>query len=246
MTHPCPAGQGYAAGVRDRRCLPLRGKSASELARLILGVSRGRVERGALCPSGTVGRRAGRTESAQRFMQTSFLNRRRRQAPARGLVAVCTHSSPKRNESQPVCPLLVGQTGVYSEPTALEAGTAGTAGSARTRSRVQTLENPFLGNGNSFPQNAAGGRPLLVGRPPSTPAIAPTGTNRSAQAPYSWGLGASTSSRRLLAVGPADRPPAEADLALVEDGRLAGSDGALGRVERYARSVSVNDRARGL
>ena len=145
MTHPCPAGQGYAGDVRDRRCLPLRGKSASELARLILDVSRGRVERGALCPSGTVGRRAGRTESAQRFMQTSFLNRRRRQAPARGLVAVCTHSSPKRNESQPVCPLLVGQTGVYSEPTALEAGTAGTAGSARTRSRVQTLENPFLG-----------------------------------------------------------------------------------------------------
>ena len=130
MTHPCPAGQGYAASVRDRRCLPLRGKSASELARLILGVSRGRVERGALCPSGTVGRRAGRTESAQRFMQTAFLNRRRRQAPARGLVAVCTHSSPKRNESQSVCPLLVGQTGVYSEPTALEAGTAGTGGGA--------------------------------------------------------------------------------------------------------------------
>ena len=149
MTHPCPAGQGYAAGVRDRRCLPLRGKSASELARLILGVSRGRVERGALCPSGTVGRRAGRTESAQRFMQTAFLNRRRRQAPARGLVAVCTHSSPKRNESQSVCPLLVGQTGVNPEPTALEAGTAGTAGSARTRSRDQSLENPFLGNRHS-------------------------------------------------------------------------------------------------
>ena len=42
------------------------------------------------------------------------------------------------------------------------------------------------------------------------------------------------------------RPPAEAELALVEDGRLAGGDGALGRVERDARSVSVNDRARGL
>ena len=27
---PCPAGQGCAAGVRIRRCLPLRGKSASE------------------------------------------------------------------------------------------------------------------------------------------------------------------------------------------------------------------------
>ena len=42
MMHPCPAGQGYAAGVRIRRCLPLRGKSASELARLILGGSRGK------------------------------------------------------------------------------------------------------------------------------------------------------------------------------------------------------------
>ena len=152
MTHPCPAGQGYAGDVRDRRCLPLRGKSASELARLILVCRGGEQGVGALCPSGTVGRRAGRTESAQRFMQTSFLNRRRRQAPARGLVAVCTHSSPKRNESQPVCPLLVGQTGVYSEPTALEAGTAGPAGSARTRSRDQSLENPFWGTAAVSPQ----------------------------------------------------------------------------------------------
>ena len=40
MTLPCPAGARGAAGVRIRRCLPLRGKSASELARLILGVSR--------------------------------------------------------------------------------------------------------------------------------------------------------------------------------------------------------------
>ena len=79
-------------------------------------------------------------------MQTAFPKRRRRQAPARGLAAVCVHSRPKRNEAQPVCPLLVGQTGVYFEPTALAAGTAGPAGSARTRSRDSSLENPFLGN----------------------------------------------------------------------------------------------------
>ena len=91
-----------------------------------------------------------------------------------------------------------------------------------------------------------GERPTSRGRPPSTRANATSETKRRAQAPCSWGLGASTSSRRLLAVGPADRPPAEAELALVEYGRLAGSDGALGRVERYARSVSMNDRARGL
>ena len=32
---------------------------------------------------------------------------------------------PKRNESQPVCPLLVGQTGVYTAPKALAADTVG-------------------------------------------------------------------------------------------------------------------------
>ena len=40
-TLPCPAGTRGAASVRGRRCLPLRGKSAAELARLIL-VCRGR------------------------------------------------------------------------------------------------------------------------------------------------------------------------------------------------------------
>ena len=46
-----PRGQGGAAGVRRRRCLPLRGKSASELARRIL-VCRGRKQKiGAFCPS---------------------------------------------------------------------------------------------------------------------------------------------------------------------------------------------------
>ena len=53
------------------------------------------------------------------------------------------------------------------------------------------------------PQNAAGGRPLLVGLPPSTSTTAPSGTKQSAQAPCSWGLGASTRSRRLLAAGTA-------------------------------------------
>ena len=48
-----------------------------------------------------------------------------RQAPARGPVAVSPLLCPKRNAPQPVCPLLVGQTGVAPEPTALAAGTAG-------------------------------------------------------------------------------------------------------------------------
>ena len=70
-----------------------------------------------------------------------------------------------------------------------------TAGSARTRSRDQSLENPFLGTVRS-PKNAAGGRPLLVGLPPSAPTTAPTEPKRRAPAPCSWGGCASTRSRR--------------------------------------------------
>ena len=54
------------------------------------------------------------------------------------------------------------------------------------------------------PKNAAGGRHLLVGLPTSARFTAPIGTKQSAQAPYSWGLGASTSSRRRW---PAALPP---------------------------------------
>ena len=96
------------------------------------------------------------------------------------------------------------------------------------------------------PKTPQAASPCSWGLPPSTRANATSETKRRAQAPCSWGLGASTSSRRLLAVGPADRPPAEADLALVEDRRLTGGDGALGRVEDDARFVSVDDRARSL
>ena len=122
--------------------------------------------------------------------------RRRRQAPARGLVVVCAHDRPKRNERQRIRPLLVGRMRVYSEPTALAAGTAG------TRSRVQSLEDPFLGSGGHLPRRprlltAADGKPLLVGLPSSVRTTAPSGTNRSLSAPCSWGGQASTRRRRL-------------------------------------------------
>ena len=76
-----------------------------------------------------------------------------------------------------------------------------TAGSARTRPRDQSLGNPFLGTGLVFPrlsvpQNAAGGRPLLVGLPPSTRTAVPCGTKRSTHAPCSWGMGACSTRRR--------------------------------------------------
>ena len=45
--------------------------------------------------------------------------------PLRVGLSPSARSRPKRNESQPVCPLLVGQTCVNFEPTALASGTAG-------------------------------------------------------------------------------------------------------------------------
>ena len=130
-TLPCPAGARDAAGVRDRRCSPLRGKSASELARLILEASRERAEgRGALPIR--YGRQARRgTGKGQR--RTSSAGIRARPATA----------FPRRYNPA-----------FRSFPTpCFPCHPAGrTAGSARTRSRDQSLENPFLGDGSRFPQ----------------------------------------------------------------------------------------------
>ena len=54
--------------------------------------------------------------------------RRRRQAPARGLAAVCALYRPNRNETQNARPLLVGRAFAALEPTAPAAGTAGPPG----------------------------------------------------------------------------------------------------------------------
>ena len=67
------------------------------------------------------------------------------------------------------------------------------------------LRIPFWEAASIFPspvpQNAADGKPLLVGLPSSMRTTAPSGTKRSASAPCSWGGCASTWRRRL-------RPPA--------------------------------------
>ncbi len=107
-TLPCPVGARGAAGARGRRCLPC-GAKALQSGAPDLGWFMGKsILWGALPIRGAFPARRG-TESGQLFIQTAFPNRRRRQAPARGLVAVCTHSRPKRNESQPVCPCSWGR-----------------------------------------------------------------------------------------------------------------------------------------
>ena len=51
-------------------------------------------------------------------------NRRRRQAPAHGPAAVCTHNCSIRNETKHPSPLRVGLGRVNTEPKALSGGTA--------------------------------------------------------------------------------------------------------------------------
>ena len=73
---------------------------------------------------------------------------------------------------------------------------------------IHPLRIPFWGR-QPFPRsprppNAAGGKPLLVGLPPSTPTIAPPEPNRSTPAPCSWGGRASNPSQRHR---PAALPP---------------------------------------
>ena len=129
---------------------------------------------------------------------------RRRQAPAPEPAAVCSCCRSNRNETQRPCPLLVGHGRVCTEPKALEAGTAD-----RTLPPARLRRSPH--------HFADGGRSLLVGLPPSTPAVTPAETKRSAHAPCSWGMGASARSRRrwkpALPAGPpgARRPPAPAE-----------------------------------
>ena len=63
----------------------------------------------------------GETDAA--FPRSHPQNRRRRQAPARGLAAVNSRHLPIRNETQNTHPLLVGWVFVYTAPTALAGDT---------------------------------------------------------------------------------------------------------------------------
>ena len=123
--------------------------------------------------------------------------RRRRQAPARGLAAVNSHHHPIRNEKKHPSPLLLGLGCVNPAPTA-----CGTAAPLLVGWGCVCMEPK-----HPVSQNAAGGKPLLVGLPPSTPTTTPFGTKRRTPAPCSWGGRSSTSSQRhwQAALRPAGR-----------------------------------------
>ena len=163
MTHPCPAGQGYAASVRDRRCLPC-------------GQKRFRVG------APDFGRVAGESGALGRFAHQERLAG----APGERKHTLLRSMRPPSPRNHPA-----GRT----------------AGSARTRSRDSSLENPFLGTASAFPRsrpsNAAGGKPLLVGLPPSTRAIAPSEPKRSNPAPFVTGRGCVNTEPKALAAGTA-------------------------------------------
>ena len=192
--------------MRKRRCLPLRGQKRFRVARLILELSRERTGSCGALPirNGWQARRengkcaAIHADSVSKTPQVASpcawaCHRMRAQPPQAERIAACLPPARGADRRQ----LRANGTGVRHCRRALPAPAQG----------IHPLRIPFWGNGSRFPAapvpNAAGGKPLRVGLPPSTPTTAPSGTKRSAQAPYSWGLGASNSSRRLLAGGTA-------------------------------------------
>ena len=198
----CPAGQ--------KRC---RG------ARRILVGSRERVFCGAFCPSGNFpgapgnGKRSRRTFSsgvemyavsrAERALlpvKSSTSSYRRK----RGTLQDAPHhprvSRRMRAGVQDYLPALP------AAPPSPDHPAGRSAGSACTRSRVQTLENPFLGDGNRFPRGsrlptAAGRRPLLVGRLPCMRFAA--GTETKCPCPLLVGHGCVNTEPTALSAGTA-------------------------------------------
>ena len=113
------------------------------------------------------------------------------------LLSIYPHPSTHR-QNPPVTPLM-GLGCAESEPTAPACGTA----APLLTGWVCVCIEPK----HPVPPNAAGGKPLLVGLPPSTPTTAPFGTKRRTPAPCSWGGRSSTSSQRhwQAALRPAGR-----------------------------------------
>ena len=98
-------------------------------------------------------------------------------------LSISIHPHPITHAKAPPSPCSWGLGASTQRPTALAGGTA----APMLVGWVFVCMEPK----RPVPQNAAGGRPLLVGLPPSTPTTAPFGTKRSTQLyVYLLGLGA--------------------------------------------------------
>ena len=186
-------------GVRGRRCLPRWGKGAA-VWRAWFWLVRGEMlfmRRFAL-QEGLAGAPGGRGKTALLIRaHPSRAGRRARSTGGASRAAKTARSSRGR---------LVFATIPRGDRRALPAPAQGTS----------PLGIPFWGTGPHLPRlpvspNAAGGKSLLVDLPPSVPSTAPPETQRSIHAPCSWGMDASSRSRRRwLPALPARRrwPPA--------------------------------------
>ena len=165
---PCRARD--AAGVRGRRCLPC-GQRRCRVARRIFGVSRGKAGYQSVFPIRGVYRRAGersrRALPRKRWRRMSprkwnapFSQQPLPHHPPAASAALYRHVSlpslfrgehpahaPNTGFPRPQNPNVLS----FPPPSPSPIPPAGrTAGSARARSRVQTLENPFWGNRRPF------------------------------------------------------------------------------------------------
>ena len=193
MTLPCPAGARGRCRCAGSTLFALRAKALQSGAP-DFGLSRGRAGRWGGLPirNGWQARRENGKRTAihadcvskmsQAASPCAWACRRLRAAAPSGtnrsLSAPCSWGRQASTSSQRRCqPALPARR-------ALPAPAQG----------INPLRIPFGGR-QPFPRspvpNAAGGKPLRVGLSPSIPTTAPTGTKRRAQAPYSWGLGAS-------------------------------------------------------
>ena len=185
------AGTTLFAPVGQRRCC---------VARLILAGLRGKACCGAVCLSGRAGRRAGRTGAGERSRQGMDIHVLRWACRLMGENAPFPRFAARGEDRLATPPA----TAIFPRHPA-----GRTAGSARTRPRDQSLGYPFLGNRPSSspsPRPPKRRRRQAPARGPAAvyPHAARCGTKRSTHAPCSWGMGASTSSRRHW---PAALPP---------------------------------------
>ena len=162
MTLPCPGGQGaLRMCVFDAVC-PM-GAKALQSGAPDMGVSRKKAVPPSALPIRGLCRRAGEGEALRALF-----------CGGHGVSALPS-AHERRKVHRPASPAAA----LFPCHPAWRP-----AGSARTRPRDQSLGDPFLGDRSSsppssrlpVPQNAAGGKPLLVGLPPSASSPAPQET----------------------------------------------------------------------